>query len=53
MIASEQKPGSSETKRFGTYEQHYQRIGNEVCDWNFAEAHASAFAWRPIHWPNC
>ena len=46
MIASEQKPGSSETKRFGTYEQHYQRIGNEVCDWNFAEAHASAFASR-------
>ena len=46
MIVSEPNQAVPETRRFGAYEQHYQRVGNELCDWNYAEAHASAFACR-------
>ena len=53
MIASQPMRQTTETRRFGAYEQHYKRVGNERCDWTYAEAHPSAFAcrqpWLPVN----
>jgi len=46
MPATETKLQPSEERRFAAYSNHYERIGNERCDWNYAESHASQFACR-------
>jgi 2-polyprenyl-3-methyl-5-hydroxy-6-metoxy-1,4-benzoquinol methylase len=46
MVTSEPQHVIKESRRFGDYEQHYQRMGNELCDWKAAVANPSAFACR-------
>ena len=46
MVTSEPKQMAPASRNFGAYEQHYQRMGNEVCDWEAALARPAAFACR-------